>query len=61
MAAFNDDNDLGAIAVAVITATVVIGGIIYAVSQFDPRVQIASRLPTTIEKTVPRIVPLQPQ
>jgi hypothetical protein len=55
----DDDNDIGPIVVAVVLGTLVVGAFLYGWNRFDS-VQTALNLPT-IERTVPTIVPNQPQ
>jgi hypothetical protein len=59
MAALDDDNDLGPIAVAVVLGTIVAGAFIYGLNRY-PTVETALNIPA-IERTVPTIVPNQPQ
>ena len=59
MAAFDNDNDLGPIVVAVVLGTIVAGAFIYGWNRYD-QVQTALNIPV-IERTVPTIVPNQPQ
>ena len=59
MAAFDNDNDLGPIVVAVVLGTIVAGAFIYGWDRYD-KVQTALNIPV-IERTVPTIVPNQPQ
>jgi hypothetical protein len=59
MRAFEDNSDLGPIAVAVVLATIVVGAFIYGFNRVQTT-QTALSLPT-IERTVPSIVPNQPQ
>jgi hypothetical protein len=59
MAAFDEDNELGPIVVAVVVGTLVVGALIYGWNRYD-QVQTALNFPA-IERTVPTIVPNQPQ
>ena len=59
MAAFDNDNDLGPIVVAVVLGTVVTGAFLYSWNRYD-EVRTALNIPP-IERTVPAIVPNQPQ
>lgn len=59
MAVFKDDNDLGPIVVAVVLGTLVAGAFMYGWNRYD-NVQTALNVPP-IERTVPTIVPSQPQ
>ncbi|MEA2979692.1 MAG: hypothetical protein QOF91_324 [Alphaproteobacteria bacterium] len=59
MAAFDGDNDLGPIVVATVLATLVAGAFIYGWNRYA-EVQTALNIPA-IERTVPTIVPNQPQ
>jgi hypothetical protein len=58
MAAFDEDNELGPI-VAVVLGTLVVGALIYGWNRYD-KMQTALNIPA-IERTVPTIVPNQPQ
>jgi hypothetical protein len=55
----DDDNDIGPIVVAVVLGTLVAGAFLYGWNRYDA-VQTALNLPT-IERTIPTIVPNQPQ
>ena len=59
MAAFDHDNDLGPIVVAVVLGTLVAGAFLYGWNRYDT-VQTALNMPP-IERTVPSIVPDQPR
>jgi hypothetical protein len=59
MAAFDGDNDLGPLVVAVVLGTLVAGAFIFGWNRYD-KVQTALNTPV-IERTVPSIVPNQPQ
>jgi hypothetical protein len=59
MAAFESDNDLGPIVVAVVLGTLVAGAFLYVWNGYE-RVQTALNVPP-IERTVPTIVPDQPR
>jgi hypothetical protein len=59
MAAFDDDNSFGPMVVTVILATLLVGAFLYGWTRYD-KVQTAMNLPS-IERTVPAIVPSQPQ
>jgi hypothetical protein len=59
MAAFSEDNDFGPIVVTVVLVTLVAGAAIYGWNRYE-RVQTAFNFPV-IERTVPMIVPNQPQ
>lgn len=59
MAAFSEDNELGLIVVTVVLVTLVAGAAIYAWNRYE-KVQTAFNFPG-IERTVPIIVPNQPQ
>ena len=61
MAILDDDNELGSILLAVVVGTFVVGGVILAINSYDDTTQVASRFPAAFEKTVPTIVPSQPQ
>ncbi len=55
----DDDNDIGPIVVAVVLGTLVVGAFLYGWNRYYS-VQTALNIPT-IERTVPNIVPNQPQ
>ena len=55
----DDDNDIGPIVVAVVLGTLVVGAFLYGWNRYDA-VQTALNIPT-IERTIPTIVPNQPQ
>jgi hypothetical protein len=55
----DDDNDIGPIVVAVVLGTLVVGAFLYGWNRYES-VQTALNIPT-IERTVPNIVPNQPQ
>ena len=59
MPRFDDDNDFGLIVTTVVLGTLVAGAFIYGWNRYD-RVQTALNVPI-IERTVPTIVPNQPQ
>jgi hypothetical protein len=59
MAAMNDDNDLGAILLALAIMVMVAGGIYFMFHDSDPQ-QTALSLPV-LDRTVPTIVPQQPR
>jgi hypothetical protein len=59
MAAFDGDNDLGPVVVTVVLGTLIAGAFIYGWNRYDT-VQTALNIPA-IERTVPAIVPNQPQ
>jgi hypothetical protein len=59
MAAFSEDNDFGPIVVTVVLVTLVVGAAIYGWNRYE-KVQTALNFPA-IERTVPMIVPNQPQ
>ena len=55
----DDDNDIGPIVVAVVLGTLVAGAFLYGWNRYDT-VQTALNIPS-IERTIPTIVPNQPQ
>jgi hypothetical protein len=59
MSAFDRDNDLGPIVVAVVLGTLVAGAFVYVWNRHEA-VQTAWNVPS-IERTVPNIVPNQPR
>jgi hypothetical protein len=59
MPRFDDDNDFGLIVTTVVLGTLVAGAFIYGWNRYD-RVQTALNVPI-IERSVPTIVPNQPQ
>ena len=59
MAAFSEDSDLGPIVVTVVLGTLVAGAFIFGWNRYE-KVQTALNIPG-IERTVPTIVPNQPQ
>lgn len=61
MSSFDDDSDFGTIVFAVLATTLVLGSFIYLYNSGSEPIQTAYRFPITIDKTVPSIVPSQPQ
>jgi hypothetical protein len=59
MAAFEGDNEVGPVVITVVLGTLVAGSLIYGWNRYET-VQTALHLPA-IERTVPVIVPNQPQ
>lgn len=59
MAAFDDTSDLGPVVVAVVLGTLVAGAFLYGFNRYDT-IQTALNIPA-IDRTVPTIVPNQPQ
>jgi hypothetical protein len=59
MAVFDDDSDVGPIVITVVLTTLVAGAFIYGWNRYNT-VQTALNIPA-IERTVPPIVPNQPQ
>ena len=59
MAAFDGDNDLGPVVVMVVLGTLIAGAFIYGWKRYE-NLQTALNIPA-IERTVPVIVPNQPQ
>ena len=59
MAAFDGDNDLGPVVVMVVLGTLIAGAFMYGWKRYE-NLQTALNIPA-IERTVPVIVPNQPQ
>jgi len=59
MAAFDDNSDIGPIVTTVVIGTLVAGALLYGYHRYE-RIQTAFNIPT-IERSVPSIVPNQPQ
>jgi hypothetical protein len=59
MAVFDGDNDIGPVVVTVVLGTLVAGAFLYGWNRYE-KVQTALNVPA-IERTVPAIVPNQPQ
>jgi hypothetical protein len=59
MAAFDDNSDTGPIVTTVVIGTLVAGALLYSFHRYE-RVRTALNIPA-IERSVPSIVPSQPQ